>query len=157
MRIPWYLAYAQDIVISQIMHILDDTFLLDAVRIMFTGEVSKVNVTLIQEQSVNGDKQFKVGCSTNSGCQQAFVDFFAEINKVLLLFLYKSFFKRRILYHNIFSLLSLLFAQLLWTFRHRDLHQPWNKTTAVTFFIVCSFQPRGHQPGSKTSTFKIYI
>ena len=38
-----------------------------------------MNVTLVQNKAENG---FEIGCSTNSGCQQSFVDFFAEINKV---------------------------------------------------------------------------
>lgn len=44
------------------------------------SEVSKVNVNLTQEES-QGEKLFRISCSTNSGCQQSFVDFFAEINK----------------------------------------------------------------------------
>lgn len=47
--------------------------------IVVKSEVSKVNVTLSQEEGTNN--QFKIGCSTNSGCQQSSVDFFAEINQ----------------------------------------------------------------------------
>ena len=57
-------------------------YLTDSHRLLLpAGEVSKVNVTLVQNKAENG---FEIGCSTNSGCQQSFVDFFAEINKVSL-------------------------------------------------------------------------
>lgn len=46
-----------------------------SVTIVVKSEVLKVNVTLNST-----DSEFKLGCSTNSGCEQAFVDFFAEIN-----------------------------------------------------------------------------
>ena len=45
-----------------------------------------MNVTLVQNKAENG---FEIGCSTNSGCQQSFVDFFAEINKVSLNVMFK--------------------------------------------------------------------
>jgi hypothetical protein len=42
--------------------------------------VLRVNVSLTQNTE-NNDTDFTLGCSTNSGCEQSFVDFFAEINK----------------------------------------------------------------------------
>lgn len=44
------------------------------------SEILKVNVSLKQSTEDN-HTDFTIGCSTKSGCEQSFVDFFAEINK----------------------------------------------------------------------------
>ncbi|XP_060568575.1 uncharacterized protein LOC132727166 isoform X2 [Ruditapes philippinarum] len=49
-------------------------------HISVKSEVLRVNVSLTQNTE-NNDTDFTLGCSTNSGCEQSFVDFFAEINK----------------------------------------------------------------------------
>ena len=51
---------------------------------MSTGEVSKVNVTLAQEKSYDGDKQYRIECSTNSGCQQSSLDFVTEVSLLVI-------------------------------------------------------------------------
>ena len=56
---------------------------------LILGEVSKVSVNMTQQDTVSvnmtqqdtAEKQWQISCSTNSGCQQAFVDFYAVINK----------------------------------------------------------------------------
>lgn len=50
------------------------------VNIGVKSQVSRVNVSLSQDKD-NNNTAFTLGCSTNSGCEQSFVDFFAEINK----------------------------------------------------------------------------
>ncbi|XP_045199620.2 uncharacterized protein LOC123553936 isoform X2 [Mercenaria mercenaria] len=50
------------------------------VRISVKSEVLRVNVSLTQD-TVSNETDFTIGCSTNSGCEQSFVEFFAEMNK----------------------------------------------------------------------------
>ncbi|XP_052782429.1 uncharacterized protein LOC128218779 isoform X2 [Mya arenaria] len=45
------------------------------------SEVKRVNISLSQQITTDNTTDFTIGCSTNSGCEQSFVDFFAEINK----------------------------------------------------------------------------
>ncbi|KAH3870503.1 hypothetical protein DPMN_033691 [Dreissena polymorpha] len=47
---------------------------------LFSGEIKKVNISLSQDVTHNST-DYKIGCSTTSGCEQSFVDFFAEINQ----------------------------------------------------------------------------
>ncbi|XP_052265896.1 uncharacterized protein LOC127868297 [Dreissena polymorpha] len=44
------------------------------------SEIKKVNISLSQDVTHNST-DYKIGCSTTSGCEQSFVDFFAEINQ----------------------------------------------------------------------------
>ena len=50
-------------------------------EVIYAGTVKKVNLTLSQQVTDDERTDYTVGCSTNSGCEQSFVDFFAEINK----------------------------------------------------------------------------